>query len=82
MNINDLSTAQIKAIVQFREEFADVQVWPSGDFGVVLVKTNSAGVEAVSRLARDGVRQHPFSREWPPPLSSLLGGSLGPPNAS
>jgi hypothetical protein len=54
MNTNDLSTEQLRTIVRFRDEFPDVKVWPSGEYGVVWLHTSSAGVERVSRLHRDG----------------------------
>jgi hypothetical protein len=54
MNVNDLTTAQLKTIVEFREGFPDVVIWPSERFGVVLLRTISAGIERVSYLSRDG----------------------------
>jgi hypothetical protein len=54
VNVNDLSTAQLETIVRFRREFADVTVWPSAEFGIVLLHTNSAGIERVSRVFRNG----------------------------
>lgn len=54
MNANDLSTEQIRTLLRFRDYFPDVKLWPSGEYGVALLHTSSAGIERVSRLHRDG----------------------------
>lgn len=73
MNINDLTTAQIETILRFRHEFPDVKVWPSGEFGVVLVQTQSAGEYRVGRVDLDGGA--PLGRPSPGRPSMPEGGS-------
>lgn len=70
MNVNDLTTAQLETIVRFRHEFPDVVIWPSGEYGTVLLHTMSAGQERVSRLHGDGLTSFVSTQ---PPVQATAG---------